>query len=52
LDLGFAVSPILFGWFMDKAWYAATLAGAAFMLLVAVFAAIGVGQRTAGHKGA
>jgi MFS family permease len=52
LDLGFAVSPILFGWFMDKAWYAATLSGAAFMLLVAVFAAIGVGQRTAGHKGA
>ncbi len=52
LDLGFAVSPVLFGWFMDKAWYAATLAGAAFMLLVAVFAAIGVGQRTVGHKGA
>jgi MFS transporter, FSR family, fosmidomycin resistance protein len=46
LDLGFAASPLLFGWFMDQGWYAATLAGSAFMLLLAVWAAIGVGKRT------
>jgi MFS family permease len=46
LDLGFAISPILFGGFMDKGWYAATLAGSALMLLLAVLAAIGVGKRT------
>lgn len=46
LDLGFAVSPVLFGTFMDKGWYSATLAGAALMLLLAVGAALGVGKRT------
>lgn len=46
LDLGFAVSPVLFGLFMDRGWYSATLAGAALMLLLAVGAALGVGRRT------
>ena len=47
LDLGFAVSPLLFGLFMDRGFYAATLAGAAVFLMLAVFAALGVGRRTA-----
>lgn len=47
LDLGFAVSPLLFGLFMDRGLYAATLAGAAVFLMLAVFAALGVGRRTA-----
>jgi hypothetical protein len=32
---------------MDQGWYAATLAGAALVLLVSVYAAAGVGRRTA-----
>ncbi|MFC3683555.1 MFS transporter [Hydrogenophaga luteola] len=47
LDVGFAVSPMVFGLFMDRGWYALTLAGAALVLLVSVYAAIGVGRRTA-----
>ncbi len=47
LDVGFAVSPILFGLFMDRGWYAATLFGAAAVLLLSVGAALGVGRRTA-----
>ncbi len=47
LDMGFAISPLVFGALMDRGWYAATLAGAAFFLLVSVFAAVGVGRRTA-----
>jgi MFS family permease len=47
LDIGFAVSPLVFGAFMDQGWYAATLAGAALVLLVSVYAAAGVGRRTA-----
>ncbi len=46
LDIGFAVSPLLFGQLMDRGWYAATLAGAALVLLLSVFAATGVGRRT------
>ena len=46
LDVGFAISPILFGVFMDQGWYGATLAGAAVVLMVAVVAALGVGRRT------
>lgn len=46
LDMGFAVSPVLFGLFMDRGWYSATLAGAALMLFLAVGAALGVGRRT------
>jgi MFS family permease len=46
LDTGFAVSPLIFGAMMDAGWYRATLAGAAFILLLSVYAAIGVGRRT------
>jgi MFS family permease len=47
LDLGMALAPVVFGAFMDRAWYSATLAGAGLVLLLAVGVAIGVGQRTA-----
>ena len=47
LDVGFAVSPLIFGAFMDRGWYAATLIGAALVLLLSVGAALGVGKRTA-----
>ena len=29
LDVGFALSPLVFGWLMDRGWYSATLLGAA-----------------------
>ena len=47
LDIGFAISPLIFGVFMDRGWYAATLLGAAVVLLLSVGAALGVGKRTA-----
>ncbi len=47
LDVGFALSPVLFGAFMDRGWYQATLLGAALVLLLSVGAALGVGKRTA-----
>jgi MFS transporter, FSR family, fosmidomycin resistance protein len=47
LDTGFAISPLVFGVFMDRGWYGATLLGAAVVLLLSVVAALGVGQRTA-----
>jgi len=46
LDVGFAISPLLFGLLMDQGWYAATLAGAALTLMLSVVAAVGVGRRT------
>lgn len=46
LDIGFALSPMLFGQFMDRGWYALTLAGAALILMLSVYAAVGVGRRT------
>ena len=46
LDTGFAISPLIFGVFMDRGWYGATLLGAAAVLLMSVVAALGVGQRT------
>ena len=46
LDTGFAISPIIFGVFMDRGWYGATLLGAALVLLLSVGAALGVGVRT------
>jgi MFS transporter, FSR family, fosmidomycin resistance protein len=46
LDVGFALSPVVFGYFMDHGWYAWTLAGAALTLGLAVVAALGVGRRT------
>jgi len=48
LDVGFALSPLVFGLFMDRGWYAATLAGGAFVLALSVVAALGVGKRIAG----
>ena len=47
LDTGLAVSPLLFGVFMDRGWYGATLFGAAAALGLSVVAALGVGRRTA-----
>ena len=46
LDTGFALSPFVFGVFMDRGWYGATLFGAAAVLLLSVVAALGVGRRT------
>jgi FSR family fosmidomycin resistance protein-like MFS transporter len=46
LDTGFAISPLIFGVFMDHGWYGATLLGAAFVLLLSVVVALGVGRRT------
>lgn len=46
LDTGFALSPVVFGVFMDRGWYGATLMGAALVLLLSVAAAVGVGRRT------
>jgi FSR family fosmidomycin resistance protein-like MFS transporter len=46
LDVGFAISPLIFGVFMDHGWYGATLLGAAFVLLLSVAVALGVGRRT------
>jgi FSR family fosmidomycin resistance protein-like MFS transporter len=45
LDVGFALSPLLFGLMMDRGWYAATLLGAALTLMLGVVAALGVGKR-------
>ena len=46
LDTGLALSPLLFGLFMDRGWYGATLLGAALSLALSVLAAVGVGRRT------
>ncbi|MES2423981.1 MAG: MFS transporter, partial [Pseudomonadota bacterium] len=46
LDVGFAISPVVFGVFMDRGWYGATLVGSAAVLLLSVVAALGVGLRT------
>lgn len=46
LDVGFALAPILFGLFMDRGWYTATLLGAAATLLLSVVAALAVGRRS------
>ena len=49
LDTGFAISPLVFGTFMDRGWYGATLLGAALALLLSVGVALGVGHRTDHH---
>ena len=46
LDVGFAISPVLFGMFMDRGWFSMTFYGAALVLLLSVGAALGVGNRT------
>lgn len=44
-DVGFAVSPLIFGVLMDRAWFSATFYVAALILLVSVATAVGVGRR-------
>ncbi len=46
LDVGFAIAPVVFGYFMDQGWFSLTLLCAAVILLFSVGAALGVGQRT------
>jgi FSR family fosmidomycin resistance protein-like MFS transporter len=50
LDVGFAISPVLFGALMDRGFYGSTLYGAATVLLLSVVAALGVGHRTSLRK--
>ena len=45
LDVGFSISPLVFGVFMDQGWYGATFVGAAGVLLLSVLVALGVGRR-------
>lgn len=47
LDVGFALAPFMFGMFMDRGWYTATLVGAAATLFLSVVAALAVGRRSA-----
>jgi len=44
-DVGFAVAPLMFGALMDHGHYSATFFVAAFILLLSVLAAVGVGRR-------
>ncbi len=46
LDTGFAIAPLIYGFFMDRAMYTATLLLAALFLALSVGAAVGVGKRT------
>jgi MFS family permease len=46
LDVGFAIAPLVFGFWMDRGMYGATLLGAAFVLVLSVGAAVAVGART------
>jgi MFS transporter, FSR family, fosmidomycin resistance protein len=46
LDAGFALAPLLFGSLMDRGLYNLSLFGAALVLLVGIYMAVGVGQRT------
>ena len=46
LDIGFAISPLLFGPMLDRGWYSAALIGAALVLMLSVVAALGVVHRT------
>lgn len=46
LDTGMALAPAVFGTFMDRGWYAATLLGAALAMALSVLAALGVGRRS------
>ncbi len=46
LDVGFAISPIIFGALMDRGMTTATMLGGALVLLLSVGAALAVGRRT------
>jgi hypothetical protein len=43
-DVGFALAPAVFGFFMDHAWFAGTLVGGAVTLIVSVLLALRVSQ--------
>jgi MFS transporter, FSR family, fosmidomycin resistance protein len=45
-DVGFAVAPLIFGALMDRQLYSACLYGVAFVLLISIGFARGVGQRS------
>jgi MFS transporter, FSR family, fosmidomycin resistance protein len=45
-DVGFAVSPLIFGALMDRQMYSACLYGVALVLFISIGVAMGVGQRT------
>jgi MFS transporter, FSR family, fosmidomycin resistance protein len=45
-DVGFAVSPLIFGALMDRQMYSACLYGVAFVLFISIAVAQGVGKRT------
>jgi MFS transporter, FSR family, fosmidomycin resistance protein len=45
-DVGFAVSPLIFGALMDRHMYSACLYGVAFVLFISIAVARGVGQRS------
>jgi MFS family permease len=45
-DVGFAVSPLIFGALMDRQMYSACLYGVAFVLFISIGVAKGVGQRS------
>jgi len=46
LDVGFAISPLIFGTLMDGGWYGTTLAGAGVVLMLSVYVALQVGRIT------
>jgi MFS family permease len=46
LDLGFAVSPLIFGPLMDHGHYTAMLAGVAALQVLAILSALSVGARS------
>src|SRR4051812_23321509 len=52
LDLGFAVSPLVFGPLMDHGHYAAVLGGVALLQGVSILTALGVGARSRFVRGA
>jgi MFS transporter, FSR family, fosmidomycin resistance protein len=52
LDVGFAISPVLFGAMMDRGLFGMSFYVAALILLLAVGAALGVGRRTEAQQAA
>ena len=46
IDVGSAITPLMFGVFMDRGWFGSTLIGAALVLLLSVWVALAVGRRT------
>ena len=46
IDVGSAITPLMFGVFMDRGWFGATLIGAALVLMLSVWVALAVARRT------